>query len=129
MDIERQIDYWEKSAEHDLDTAESLIKEKKFDWALFMGHLVLEKILKAIFVKQKKLFPPKTHNLLMLLKEVGISIDEEEIDFFEEINTFNISTRYPDEQLKFYKLCTEEFTVPKYEEIKVKYQWLKEKLK
>jgi len=25
MDIEKQVDYWEKSAEHDLDTANSLI--------------------------------------------------------------------------------------------------------
>jgi predicted nucleotidyltransferase len=32
MDIEKQIDYWEKSAEHDLDTAKALIKKKKYDW-------------------------------------------------------------------------------------------------
>jgi HEPN domain-containing protein len=129
MDIKTQIDYWEKSAEHDLDTAESLIKEKKFDWALFMGHLVLEKILKAIFIQKKMIFPPKTHNLILLLKENEIPINDEEIDFFEEVNTFNISTRYPDEQFKFYKLCTEEFSLKKFKEIKDKYRWLKGKLR
>jgi len=129
MDIKMQIDYWEKSAEHDLDTADSLIKEKKFDWALFMGHLVLEKILKALYVKKKMAFPPKTHNLIILLKEIDIHSPDEEIDFFEEVNTFNISPRYPDEQFKFYKLCTEEFSLAKYKEIKDKYQCLKEKLK
>jgi HEPN domain-containing protein len=114
MDVEKQVSYWEKSAEHDIDTAEILIKEKKFDWALFMGHLVLEKILKAIFVKKRAIFPPKTHNLVLLLKEVDIQLSDEEFDFFEEVNTFNISTRYPDEQFKFYKICTEEFSQGKF---------------
>jgi len=83
MDINKQIDYWKKSAKHDLDTAESLIKEKKYD---------------------------------------------DEYDFYEEVNTFSISARYPDEQFKFYKLCTEEFTVEKFNKIKEKYLWLKKKL-
>ena len=129
MDIGKQVDYWEKSAEHDLDTAKSLMKSKKFDWALFMGHLVLEKILKAIYVKKKETFPPKTHNLLLLIKEIEIQISEEDSDFFEEVNTFNISTRYPDDQLKFYQLCTKEFTREKFEKIKEKYKWLKKEVK
>ena len=129
MDVEKQINYWEKSAEHDLETAESLIKERRFDWALFLSHLVLEKILKALFVKKKETFPPRTHNLVLLLKEVGIEINDNDLDFYEEVNTFNISTRYPDEQFKFYTLCTEEFTLKKFEEVKEKYQWLKQKLK
>ena len=128
MDITKQIEYWEKSAEHDLDTANSLIQAKKYDWALFLSHLVLEKMLKAIFVKKRKSFPPKTHNLILLLKELGFEISEDEYDFFEEVNTFNISTRYPDEQLAFYQLCTEKFTLKKFMQIKSKYQWLKEKL-
>lgn len=128
MDINKQIDYWKKSAKHDLDTAESLIKEKKYDWALFLSHLVLEKMLKALFLKEKEVFPPKTHNLIILLKKVGIEISEDEYDFYEEVNTFSISARYPDEQFKFYKLCTEEFAVEKFNKIKEKYLWLKKKL-
>jgi HEPN domain-containing protein len=129
MDIEKQIDYWKKSAEHDLDTSKILIKKKKYDWALFLGHLVLEKTLKAIFVKKKEAFPPKTHNLVLLLKELDIEVSEDELDFFEEVNTFNISTRYPDEQLEFYRLCTKQFSMEKFKKIKEKYLWLKEKLK
>jgi len=125
MDIEKNISYWLQSAEHDMDTAESLIKEKKYDWALFLGHLVLEKTLKAIYVRKKECTPPRTHNLILLLKEIGTDISEEEYDLFEEINTFNISTRYPDEQFKFYQLCTGEFTLEKFNIIKEKYRWLK----
>jgi HEPN domain-containing protein len=128
MNIEKQIEYWKQSAAHDLDTAKSLLKEKRFDWALFLGHLVLEKTLKALFVKVKKVFPPKTHNLIILINEVDISIDDDESDFFEEVNTFNISTRYPDEQFKFYQLCTETFTLEKFKIIEEKYRWLNSKL-
>ncbi|MCK5057794.1 MAG: HEPN domain-containing protein [Candidatus Aminicenantes bacterium] len=128
MDIEKKIEYWKKSAEHDLDTAESLFKAKKFDWALFLGHLVLEKMLKALYIKKKETFPPKTHNLLFLAKEAKIQLEDADTDFFEEVNTFNISTRYPDEQFKFYQLCTEEFTEEKLRKIKEKYQWLKKKM-
>jgi hypothetical protein len=34
MDIEKQIEYWKKSAEHDLDTAESFFEAKKFNWKM-----------------------------------------------------------------------------------------------
>ena len=129
MDNEKQVAYWVKSAKHDLEAAEALIKEKKYDWALFLGHLVLEKILKANFVQRKNEFPPKTHNLVVLIKEIGIEINDEIYDFFEEVNTFHISSRYPDEQFKFYQLCTEEFTLEKYKQIKEKFKWLQKKLK
>ena len=58
MDIKKHIEYWKISAKHDLETAESLIREKKYDWALFLSHLVLEKIIKALFVNHDLLpFP------------------------------------------------------------------------
>lgn len=83
----------------------------------------------SIFVKKKETFPPKTHNLVLLLKELDIEVSEDGLDFFEEVNTFNISTRYTDEQLEFYKLCTKQFSMEKFKKIKEKYLWLKEKLK
>ena len=51
MKKEEHIGYWLKSAEHDLEVAETLFQNKKYDWCLFIAHLVLEKILKAYFVK------------------------------------------------------------------------------
>ncbi len=67
MTKEEHISYWLESAKHDLDTAESLFKSEKYDWCLFIGHLVLEKVLKAIFVdKNNNKIPPKTHKLIKL---------------------------------------------------------------
>ena len=42
MKIEEHIRFWIDGADHDLDTAEGLFSAEKFDWCLFLGHLVLE---------------------------------------------------------------------------------------
>jgi len=58
---EEHIQFRIESAAHDLDTAESLFAAGKYDWCLFLGHLVLEKTLKAILAKkQSEKIPPKT---------------------------------------------------------------------
>ncbi|MBW1738486.1 MAG: HEPN domain-containing protein [Deltaproteobacteria bacterium] len=49
MKINEHIKYWLNSADHDLETAESLLAAEKFDWCLFLGHLVLEKALDNTF--------------------------------------------------------------------------------
>ena len=120
MDKKEHIQYWIKSSEHDLETAETLFQQAKYDWCLFIGHLVLEKILKAIFVKRskEKNFPPKIHNLLKLaeLSDLNLS-DEIKLDLIN-FNDFNIEIRYPDYKLQFYKKCDETFTKNKFAKIK-----------
>lgn len=48
------IEYWKSTAEHDYDTMISLYRSKRYDACLFFGHLILEKILKAHYVKTIK---------------------------------------------------------------------------
>ncbi len=129
MDWEKQVDYWVVSAGRDLDTAEVLIEGKKYDWALFMGHLVLEKLLKALFVKRKKAFPEKTHNLIRLSHLSDIELSADDRIFFEQVNSFHISSRYPDDQFKFFEICNESFSRNNFKKIKEKCEWLKEELK
>ena len=50
MDTQEQIQYWSDTAEHDLKTAEHLFEKGDYAWCLFIGHLVLEKFLKALYV-------------------------------------------------------------------------------
>jgi HEPN domain-containing protein len=50
MDVQEHVDYWLESAKNDLGAAEQLFLSAKYDWCLFIGHLVLEKTLKAYFV-------------------------------------------------------------------------------
>ena len=54
MSLEEQIEYWMDSAEYDLTVVDHLFESGDYPWCLFVGHLVLEKALKAIYVKKKK---------------------------------------------------------------------------
>jgi len=44
FDVEKTVAYWSSGAEYDLDTADKLLKDGKYPYCLFFGHLALEKI-------------------------------------------------------------------------------------
>lgn len=123
-----QITYWVDSANHDLDVAETLFRNKKFDWCLFIAHLVLEKMLKAFYSKNVGMLPPRIHDLVRLADMAKLEFDDNTLEFLDAVNTFHISTRYPDEKLKFYNLCTYDFTKEQFQRIKEIYKWLLEKI-
>jgi HEPN domain-containing protein len=117
-------DYWINSASHDLEVAETLLQNGKYDWCLFIAHLVLEKTLKAVYVKRTENFPPRIHDLVRLANLAALEIDEDTLDFLDAVNTFNISARYPDERLRFYRICTYEFAEENFQRIKEIRKWL-----
>ena len=126
--MSKQVAYWINSANHDLDVAETLFKSGKYDWCLYIAHLVLEKTLKAFYVKNVGKLPPRIHDLVRLANMAKIEFDEETLEFLDATNTFNISTRYPDEKLRFYKICTHEFTKENFQRIKEIYKCLLKKI-
>jgi HEPN domain-containing protein len=123
--IQKNIEYWVITAEHDLNTAQSMFDSGHYDWSLYIGHLILEKILKANYVKALKEIPPKTHDLLYLVNNIELEIDDDKYQVLEKANNYQLEARYPDEKLNFYKLCTKEFTEPRFKEIIEVYEWLK----
>ena len=130
MKIKEHIQYWVESAEHDLDSAESLFTAGKYDWSLFIGHLVLEKILKAIYVQDNQnRLPPKTHNLVKLAENTNVVFSTDQIFFLDQVNDFNLEVRYPEYRREFYKKCTKEFAEPYFVQIKEMFQWIKSHLK
>ena len=126
MTKREHIQYWIDSAEHDLDTAESLLESGKYDWCLFIGHLVLEKALKAVYVDTNdNKNPPKLHNLIKMAELSGMELSEEQSAFLDEVSDFNLESRYPDYKFEFYKICTKEYSENYFNKIKEYYQWLK----
>ena len=124
MTKEEHIKYWRESASHDLESAESLFESGKYDWCLFIGHLVLEKILKAIFVdKNDNNLPPKIHNLVRLSEFSKIELNDQQKFLLDTITDFNIQTRYPDYKFGFYKRCTEKYTNQYFCKIKELHIW------
>lgn len=108
--FEQTMEYWRKTAKHDYDTMLILFKSKRYSDCLFFGHIVLEKILKALAVKNKQKHPPYTHNLLFLIKTAAIDLNANDQNLLDSVNDFNIRTRYPDEKLLFYKKATKSYT-------------------
>lgn len=64
FDIDKTIDYWAESAEYDFETGKNLLESKKFPYALFFAHLAIEKILKAIVVKNTGEHAPYTQRYI-----------------------------------------------------------------
>lgn len=124
MTKEEHIKYWRESAQHDLESAEAIFSSGRYDWSLFVGHLALEKILKALFVdKNDNTIPPKIHNLVRLAELAKIELNDEQKFFLDKINDFNIQTRYPDYKLAFYKRCDAEYGNQQLRKIKEFYTW------
>jgi len=114
-----------RQAEEEYKTARVLFEEKRYNHALFFGHLVLEKLLKALVVKNtKKIYQP-IHDLKKLAKSAEIKLSNEQEDDFDEITSFNLSARYDSEKLAFYKKANQEFTEKWFEKIKHYRKWLK----
>lgn len=123
--LNEQINYWEKSAERNWETALSLFKTKHYDACLFFCHLAIEKLLKGLVVGRTQKTAPYIHDLAELLKITGI-IDKQQTEKIAVFTGFNMKCRYSNAKLAFYKLCTREFTEPYFKEAKKLNLWLKE---
>jgi len=96
------VKYWLDLAKRDYQTMGNLFKSEDYVWGLFIGHLVLEKMLKAIYVNKHNEHPPRTHDLPRLAQKSGLEMDDQILEKLETISRFNISVRYPDTQQEFY---------------------------
>ncbi|KPQ14353.1 MAG: toxin-antitoxin system antidote component [Algoriphagus marincola HL-49] len=126
-DIDKIVQYWRDSSDQDFRTMQNLFLSKDFSWALFIGHLVLEKLLKAHFVKDNQKHALFTHDLLRLADLCNFTIDETYKDWLDQITSFNLNARYDSYKSEFYKLCTEEYSLHWKERIEILRLWLIQK--
>ena len=121
--------YWIDSSEVDFKAMESLFQHGHYVWALFIGHLVIEKLLKAYLVKNIDISTPPIHDLTKIAEKANLPLSEIQKDFLDEVTTFNIKARYPDYKNRFYRKATKEFTEIYIVKIKEFRQWLIEMTK
>ena len=87
---------WLDQANYDLDTARSLLEAGRYVYVLFCCQQAVEKTLKARITRVSGKSPPRSHNLMHLLKVAGIELDPSGQDFLRELSAYYIQTRYPD---------------------------------
>ena len=129
MNMKGVVEYWLKTAAHDYETMEVLYDNGRYSDSLFFGHIILEKVLKALVVKETGEQAPYIHNLLKLHSLSAVNLDESEINLLAEVNDFNIRGRYPEYKFEFYKKCTKEYAQPYMDKIILLYKKLWEKAK
>ena len=124
MDRKLQVAYWLESAEDDWKVAGHLFEKGDYTYALFFGHLTIEKILKAVYVDRRNAVPPFTHRLVRIAEEMALDLSEAQLERLEIITDFNLEARYPDESFSFKRKCTRQFAEHHLEYIREMRQWL-----
>ena len=127
-DIAKIVKYWLDAAVHDFETAGSLFRTGKYDYCLFLCHLSLEKLLKALATRAMKDHPPFTHNLLYLAGKANLQLSKTQIGMLDEINKFNMEARYPEDLKVFYKKANKVFAKKYLDITKDFWKWLRKKL-
>lgn len=125
MDKKEMIKHWIESAEQDYLAMEHLFEKKDFSWSLFVGHLVIEKLLKAYYIKVKNEQPPFIHDLLRIAEKSNLQLSDDQKDILDIVSTFNIRARYADYKQAFRKKCTQVFTENWIKNIKEFSEWIK----
>lgn len=128
IDIDKVSTHWISTSDGDFQTMLNLFDSKDFHWSLFMGHLVIEKLLKAKVVQVTGQHAPFTHDLRKLKKLSGLDFDNEKTKWLDTITTFNMNARYDDYKQAFFRKCTKDFTTQWIDNIKTLRLWIKERL-
>lgn len=130
MDNIDLMNYWLKSSDEDFETMQVMFQNKRNTWSLFLGHLVIEKLLKSLYAKNNVYSPYaiKSHNLLALAEKCNLELTDKQIKNLQTITQFNISARYDDYKENFKQKCTDEYTAKQINNIKEIRTWLRELL-
>jgi len=121
-------EFWLVEAEESLSVAEHLFEKGDYSYALFFGHLAVEKLVKALYVASVRTHAPPIHNLVRLARSAGLVLDEHQTRALVTITGFNIEARYPDVKRAFRKKCTREYTEQQVTMIKETFEWIRSQL-
>lgn len=125
IDTDKQVEYWIHGAIDDLKSAKILIESNRLLHGLFFCHLVIEKAIKALVVKQTKELAPRSHNLLYLSEKIDLVFTEDTEIFLGILMKYQLQGRYPDYNPNIPKETTVATYLEKTEQLLT---WLQEKL-
>ena len=125
-----QVQYWIELSEYDIETAEAMLKSRRYLYVGFMAHQSVEKILKACYVKSKGKTAPFSHSLSYLAKKADIydAFSEEQKSFIDLLEPMNIECRYPTHKEQLMRSLTEERCKEILATSKELQQWIKKRL-
>jgi len=88
------IGRWVRQAEHDLENAKKNLDIEAYDVSLILCQQAVEKILKALYIKERHEEPPRTHSLRKLIELTDMPNDA--LKLVAELDSYYLVLRYPD---------------------------------
>ena len=128
MERDDIVSYWIDSSEDDYRVMQSLFDNGHYVWALFLSHLVIEKLLKAYYVSSVDANYPRIHSHVEIAIKAKLDLTTEQKVSLVGLTTFNLRARYPDYKNRFQKKATREFAESHISKVKEFRQWLLEKI-
>lgn len=93
--MDPKVENWLNSARYDLAAAWDMLAAGRFVYTIFFAHLAVEKALKARVQEQTVRTPPRTHDLIILLKQARLDPPPDLRDFLGKLAGASTATRYP----------------------------------
>ena len=116
---------WLETSEYDLTTAEHMLKTGRHLYVVYLCHLSIEKILKAIVAENQDGLPPKTHNLYHLVKLISLEIPSQFKQIVADLNSASLPVRYPEDLQKLSSQYTQKVAEVYLNQTKECHSWLK----
>ena len=99
---------WVEDADYDLQSAKAMLESGRYFFVVFMCHLTIEKLLKAVIVEKTGTSPPRIHNLVGLAARCGLDIPDRHRQLVNQLDNMSVVTRYPDGRRQIADALTEE---------------------
>lgn len=122
--------YWIGLSDYDMDTADAMLKSRRYVYVVFMCHLSVEKMLKACMTELTDVEPPRIHILPRLAELADILKDmtTEQKVLLNKLTDEQIPTRYPSELMNLTKIYTLSFAKSILKDSKEMRVWLRQRL-
>jgi HEPN domain-containing protein len=124
MTKQEHINYWLATAAHDYDSAQACLEHGEYLWCMHISHIMLEKALKANWVRESNKSVPKLFNLCKIAEGTRLNLSEEQKCFLADLAMFDLEKPEIDYELKAFRLCTKEFTHEQFDKAKELYHLL-----
>lgn len=122
------IKHWQESANESWDPEIYLAEGNHYSLSLFALHLTLEKLLKALWIKEGVTdSPPYTHDLQKLFSEIDLEASVKDYDFLSIVNSWKIRGLYPDYTKKLYQNTTGKYLKDQIKKVETSKKWLEER--
>lgn len=128
MTRDELVAHWRESAEDNYRSMLNMFNNGEYVWSLFVGHLCIEKLLKACYVQTVDITVPRIHDLYKLADRCRLEMTEEQKDALQYVNLFNIEARYEEYKREFHRKCTKTFAAKSIATIEELRSWLLKKI-